>query len=213
MKRKYYMRGLGFGILITTLVFSFLPAQKPADEEIIKRAEELGYVLPEPSNTPGLNLDELKGKETPIPTMPLTNTPQPKPQPQSSPAPTETVELTETPIPTVTVTVVPTEVPKITLTVIPTQTIAPTPTDEPVAEPTKEAVPTESVVRAQVTVVKGNTASKVCRMIEEAGIVKDWEELRDYLKSRDLVNEINVGTFNLSSDMTLEQIAKIITGK
>ena len=47
MKRKYYMRGLGLGILITAILCAVaLPKQtKPmTDEEVIARAEALGYV-------------------------------------------------------------------------------------------------------------------------------------------------------------------------
>ena len=67
MKRKYYIRGLGFGIVITALVFSFLNSSEPSDEEIMKRAKELGYVLAT-EVTPGLNLDELRSSGTPKPT-------------------------------------------------------------------------------------------------------------------------------------------------
>ena len=36
MKRKYYLRGLGFGILITALVFTFAGPSEMTEEEIIK---------------------------------------------------------------------------------------------------------------------------------------------------------------------------------
>ena len=208
MKRKYYMRGLGFGILITTLVFCFLNSGSPTDEEVIKRAIELGYTLQDPGTTPGIDLDELKEK-TPAPTQ--------TPAPTNSPTPEPTPTPTDKPVPT------PTEIPVPTQTVAPTQTPVPqeteaptqTPTPEPTATvaPTATPEPTVAAARVQIVIVKGNTASKVCKMIEEAGIISDWEEFRDYLKSRNLVNEINVGKFTLSGDMTFEEIAKIITGK
>ena len=50
MKRKYYMRGLGIGMIITALFFSvFSPKKKEklTDSEIITRAKELGYVYKE----------------------------------------------------------------------------------------------------------------------------------------------------------------------
>ena len=209
MKRKYYMRGLGFGILITTLVFSFINSGKPTDEEVIKRAEELGYVIPEASSTPGLDLEGLKEKNTPAP----TNTTAPSPTPTT--VPTEAPKATLTPTPEPTKTPEPTE----TVTPAPTNTNTPTSTPTPTTAPTETPTPTETpvptpqVVKAQIIVVKGNTASKVCKMIEEAGIIEEWEALRDYLKKRDLVNEINVGKFTLSSDMSFEEITKIITGK
>jgi hypothetical protein len=46
MKLKYYMRGLGIGILITTIVLSIGgKKEKITDEEIMARAKELGMVM------------------------------------------------------------------------------------------------------------------------------------------------------------------------
>lgn len=48
MKRKYYIRGIGVGILFATIVlftaYSVTGAGKMTDEEIMRRAEELGMV-------------------------------------------------------------------------------------------------------------------------------------------------------------------------
>lgn len=48
MKLKYYLRGLGIGIIITTLILTVALSggkEKLSDEEIIQRAEELGMVM------------------------------------------------------------------------------------------------------------------------------------------------------------------------
>lgn len=46
MKLKYYMRGLGIGILVTTLVLSLASKkEKLSDKEIISKAIELGMVM------------------------------------------------------------------------------------------------------------------------------------------------------------------------
>ena len=46
MKRKYYMRGLGTGILVTVIIMSISAGQKRpmTDEEVKARAKELGMV-------------------------------------------------------------------------------------------------------------------------------------------------------------------------
>ncbi|MGL5259227.1 MAG: hypothetical protein ACRC7V_03880 [Lachnospiraceae bacterium] len=45
MKLKYYLRGLGLGILVTfLLMFNLKKDSSMTDEEIIKRAKELGYI-------------------------------------------------------------------------------------------------------------------------------------------------------------------------
>ena len=48
MKFKYYLRGLGIGILISTIILSISFAMKKndlSDDEIIARAKELGMVM------------------------------------------------------------------------------------------------------------------------------------------------------------------------
>lgn len=56
MKKKYFLRGMGIGIIITALMFSlvlFLTNQSNAmsDREIMAKAAELGMVMPEEKKT------------------------------------------------------------------------------------------------------------------------------------------------------------------
>lgn len=44
MKLKYFMRGLGSGIIMTTLVLT-LTKTSPTDDEVMRRAAELGMVI------------------------------------------------------------------------------------------------------------------------------------------------------------------------
>ncbi len=216
MKRKYYLRGLGFGILITALVFTFAGPSEMTEEEIIKRAEELGYVKAEESS---INIKDLMGTGTPSPvaTKAPEKTPEPSKviTPEATPdfTPTSTPEPefspTPTPIISPTPTVSPTPEPTATSTPTPTATVIPTATPVPTKEPTK--APEKEVITATIVVERGNTATMVCNKIENAGIVKDGSVLRDYLIANNLTDYINVGTYTLSNDMTLKEIAKILT--
>ena len=50
MKLKYYLRGLGIGIIVTTIILvSCFSMQKPkmTDEQIIEKAAHLGMIMPE----------------------------------------------------------------------------------------------------------------------------------------------------------------------
>ncbi|HBI73185.1 MAG TPA: hypothetical protein DDY59_08355, partial [Lachnospiraceae bacterium] len=63
MKLKYYMRGLGIGILLTTLLFALSGYQKKlSDQEIIERAEKLGMVTAAKEEDP---LDKVLGDMVP----------------------------------------------------------------------------------------------------------------------------------------------------
>ncbi len=65
MKLKYYLRGLGIGIIITTIILMIGFSRKGSslsDEEIIERASRLGMVMQEKSDAGGLpGIDDTDG--------------------------------------------------------------------------------------------------------------------------------------------------------
>ena len=84
MKLKYYLRGLGIGILVTTVILSLagVGRKNMTDEEVVKRAKELGMVE---STLLSELPDQTKAEEV-RPT-----------EPENSPAPEETTTTQETP--------------------------------------------------------------------------------------------------------------------
>lgn len=67
MKLKYYLRGLGIGIIITTIVLTISYSGRKlelTDEEIIQRAEELGMVMEEDSLFPFRNKESDTEQQT-----------------------------------------------------------------------------------------------------------------------------------------------------
>ncbi len=215
MKRKYYLRGLGIGILVTALVFIFAGPSELSEEDIIKRAEELGYTKAEVS--PSIGIKDLL--ETPAPTIQAekTGTPTPTMLPEKTPVPTQVI--TETPVPTEVLestpvpTSTPTPEPEGTAAPEPTPTVTPVPTPTVPPTPTSEPTPGIEVTTAVISVERGNSATVVCNKIEAAGILEDGEKLRTYLIEHDLTDYINIGNYTLSSDMSIEQIAGIIAKK
>lgn len=159
MKRKYYMRGLGTGIVVTALLCAFtFPKHKTAemtDAEIIARAQELGYkkeggVTAEDINKLKENeqltkMPSLTPEATPEATPEPTTEPPEQPTPPKQPTPvTEDGKLTPEPVKTSTPqpTKTPTPEPTKTPTPEPTKTPTPQPTKTPTPEPTK--APTET---------------------------------------------------------------------
>ena len=91
MKLKYYLRGLGIGIIVTTLILMIAFSQYKndiSDAEIIKRAEALGMVMKD---------DSLFGKNQNTEAQASTETPTETEMQTETEAPTETeTEVTET---------------------------------------------------------------------------------------------------------------------
>lgn len=91
MKLKYYLRGLGIGILITTVILSLagIGRKNMTDEEVVKRAKELGMV----ESTLLSDLPDQTKVEEVRPTEPET------PEPEESASTPETpVAPEETPV-------------------------------------------------------------------------------------------------------------------
>lgn len=86
MKLKYYLRGLGIGILVTAVIMGVTQGSRKetlSDREIRERAAALGMV------EPGNSLADLEAAETPAATE--------IPEAIETPAATETPEATEAP--------------------------------------------------------------------------------------------------------------------
>lgn len=205
MKLKYYLRGLGAGILFSVLIFSFIVGNKSetlSDAEIIKRAKELGLV-----EKTTIDMNKLKESASGTPTTKPTPTLTPRPTATNTPTPTPTDVPESTPTPLLTEPLTPT--PTSTPTPIPTSTPSPTPTESPKpAEP----IGTEGMDKTvKITVVRGMTSEDVAYLVKEAGIVEDALALNTFLIRNGYAERLRVGTFELKTGMTQEEIAKRLT--
>ena len=164
MKLKYYLRGLGVGIVVTAVILTIANhlGNKMSDEDIIKRAAKLGMVMKE---------DESLFP----PTEPETTTPEPtspSPAEQDTTAVKPAEQETTTPEPT---TPVPTE----------PETTTPVP-----AEPQTSGI---VIHTATITVTSGMYSEAVSQKLEEAGIVKNWREFNEYLTSNGYSERLQIG--------------------
>lgn len=170
MKLKYYLRGLGIGVVVTALIMGLTSrgGEEMSDEEIRARAAELGMVehihLADVTAGPAVTEKPISTEEpvvtgepeiTPEPEAAgepiaseepaswFTETPTPEPTEAPTPEPTETPMPTEapTPEPTEAPTPRPTEAPTPMPTAVPTPRPTEAPTPMPTAAPTPEPTP------------------------------------------------------------------------
>jgi hypothetical protein len=184
MKLKYYMRGLGIGIILTTLILTIArPQEKLSDKEIIRRATELGMVF---GNEDNQKLDDVLDNIIPSET--------PTPQPSSAPMTDPTVEPTEEP----------------TVTPSATPTKKPTPTIQPSTEVEDDQNNNED---AEITfIVKGGMSSRqVSILLAEYGIVDNAEDFNQYIVKRGKEDVIRVGTYTVQKGASYQDIIEKIT--
>lgn len=184
MKLKYYLRGLGVGIVVTAVILTIANhlGNKMSDEDIIKRAAKLGMVM--------------KEDESLFPPMePETTTPEP-----TSPSPTEQDTTAVKPAEPETTTPEPT-------TPVPTEPETTTPVP---AEPQTSGV---VIHTATITVTSGMYSEAVSQRLEEAGIVKNWREFNEYLTSNGYAERLQTGTHSFNSEMDFNEIAEILVSR
>lgn len=217
MKRKYYMRGLGIGVLVTAILCAVaLPKQtKPmTDEEVIARAKELGYVKEESGVTPE-DIDKIKENEKMTGTPGVsdgtdtTQTPE-MTTPNATKEPDATPDATASPIPTPE----PPDKPD-----KPEQPASPTPVERPTATTVPDKTPsprpteTPAPISYTITVERGATARRVAERLEAVGAVDDADAFVKHLQKNNLTDFINIGTFTIPKGASYGDIAWILTGR
>ena len=184
MKLKYYLRGLGIGILVTIVIVAISGAGKKTmtDEEIKNRARELGMV--ESTVLSDIQNKEPEGTETPKPST--------EPEGTETPKPSTEPEGTETPKPS-------TE---------PEKTETPKPSIEPEKTPIAEASDRETIT---IVISNGESSVTVSKTLEAMGLIENASDYDKYLCENGYDKKIRTGTYEVPTDASEEEIAKIIT--
>ncbi len=194
MKLKYYLRGLGIGILATVLILGISHSRsKPmSDEEVIQRAKELGMV--ESTYLSQLNQDNLAEDpaEEPSDSEQMNGAEPETPEEPEQPAEPETPEEPEQPAEPET----------------PEEPEQPT---EP-ENPEIPEVPEESEY-VIFEIVRGQSSTTICRNLESAGLIEDATAFDRYLSRNGYDKRLQADTFEILKGASEEEIAMIITGQ
>lgn len=200
MKLKYYLRGLGIGMMVTALILGISfsnrqgqAAQTMTDDQIRERAAELGMV-----DSGELTLAELQNSAK----QPTENTPEDVKETQETQTEVSPVTTTEPEITTQPET-----------TRAPEATSEPEATEAPAITTVPDMAAPEQGQIAGITINRGDDSGSVSRRLYEAGLVEDARAFDSYLCNNGYSRSINPGTYEIASGTSEEEIAKIITGK
>lgn len=181
MKRKYFVRGLGVGVLFGALIMfaAYMTSGKNrmSDEDIMKRAQELGMV----KKSEYVLESDVSSEETTTEHI----TTEAATEETTTEAPTTTEDAT-------------TEVPTTT------------------EKATTEAVTTEksdTSTKTTVTVTGGMSSETISLALSTAGVVDDATKFNSYLVANGYDMKLETGSFEFTSGMSYEEIARILTQK
>lgn len=220
MKFKYFLRGLGTGIIFTSIIclvaFQNVGSNNISDKEVIERAKKLGLVEKEESakdmfasdtsteDKKNTNLDrnDTESQKDDSSASDKENDKTSKENDNNK----KSTELKNTEVDTTTE--VTTE----------KKTTEEKKTEEKTTEgKTTEKVTTEqSTTEAQnqtvtITIKGGSTSFPVCQKLQELGVIKDATDFDNYLIKHGYANRIRVGTHTLKIGMSYEEIAIAIS--
>ena len=203
MKLRFYLRGLGIGIVVTALIMGMTSeaGQPLSDAEIRALAENLGMIDP---GTLSLADVGSPGGIQPGTPPENTNLPEASDKPEigdgeedSSP---EVENATESPEPG--------EIAEPEESDVPSPLPETIETPSPSPSPTQTEVPdTESVT---IVIVRGDSSYTVSRRLVEAGLIEDARGFDTYLVDNGYSKTIRTGTYKIPLGATWEEIARII---
>ncbi len=200
MKLKYYVRGLGIGIVFATLlcVISFKVSGKTdmSDTEVIKRAEALGMIMKTDILKEETSEEETSEKET------TTETKDNKEETESESEADTKETVNESKAETVAETL-PAQTEPVTEAIIQTEAVT-----EPVTEQVKTVIENISV-----DVISGMDSGSVSKLLYAAGVVNDAAEFDRYLVNNNYANNIRTGNYVIPKGSSYDEIAKILTGR
>lgn len=210
MKLKYYLRGLGIGILTTTVILSLagIGRKNMTDEEVVKRAKELGMVestllsdLPDQTKAEEVRPTEPETPEPETSLQPETSEQEISAEPEAGPGPEtsepETLEPEVSPEPEESASTPETPV---------------APEETPVSpEDGNPDIPAGETVT--LVIGRGESSTTVSKNLKKAGIVEDAAAFDRFLCNNGYDKKIITGTYEIPYGASEEEIAKIITRK
>lgn len=75
----------------------------------------------------------------------------------------------------------------------------------------EEEQPAEAVKEYKLNIISGMQSSEIATLLKDAGIITDAFDFEQYLIKTGYHTKVQLGEFVVKSDMTYEQLAKIIT--
>lgn len=219
MNLKYYLRGLGIGVVVTAVIMSVAAGRRTAtlsNAEIRERARALGMVEPsgvltefqgdgQAENEPGQKGPDMAVvAPTPTPYTESVISPETLKEPEASEG------NLESPSPEPEASTEPSAIPSPSLEPIASPSSAPiaSPEASPSKAPSTEREPADTSVI--IVVRSGESSYTICRKLEDAGVVSSASAFDSFLCSRGYDTKLRTGTFEIPMDAEPEEIAKIL---
>lgn len=190
MKFKYYLRGIGIGVVVTTYIFMILisihkneermdsASKNNMESKTVAAAEDDTEKKAQSDATPSKQISK-EDKDVEKDTRPKENT---KPKEDAKPkADTGKDQNTET--------------------------------ETQQTETEEDETENESSDKVRFEISGGEFSDVICRKLQEEGLISDAKEFNRFLIEKDYDNSILPGIYDIPKDATYEEIAVLLTSK
>lgn len=232
MRLKYFLRGLGIGIVVTTIILaiSHNAGRRMSDSEVIGRAKELGMAYTTAAQEDSTeSAAETTETETDT-TEPVTTGQESTTDTEAgSTAETESSEASTTAQETTGVRETTTQQETTTQETTIQETTTTRAAQESTTETTHEASTTEAettqaenesteteastVITYTLTIASGMSSNTVCDILKKNGIIADSGDFDRFLVSSGYADRIRVGSFEVNSGMSYDELAAAFCGR
>ena len=200
MNVKSYLKGIGVGMIVASLVLIIAGnMNKMSDEDVIKRAKELGMVEStviqnnDSANTVAVNQPESKENASAVESKDSNQPDKTEQTDSKDSSQTDTTESTDS---------------KETNQTASNETI----TDDSSKPDTTEDKTANTSETVKVEVKSGMSSESVSLAVKNAGLVDDDIEFNKYLCENGYDKRLRVGSFDIPSDSDFETISKYLCG-
>ena len=204
MKLKYYLRGLGIGIIITTIILSItFKADTPqmSDQEIIAKAKQLGMVMKEEDTTIGNTQNRQNNEEDGQAVASTEESPDENAIQDTEAVDTEIVDTQEQEPQTE----------NMQSDAVQSGDVQPeNTTDEAASENVEETQQEEEREPYTLVVRSGDVCRVICEKLQENGVIDDAEAFRRFLGQKGIASSISTGTYTVPYGLTYDEVYQII---
>lgn len=227
MKFKYFLRGLGTGIVFSAIIclvaFQSSKSSNISDKEVIERAKALGMIEKQESleetllsekNTTKKNQDKnneenkKENKKTEEQSADIADLKHTTEQKRTEKTETSTEHQDKSEEDKEQTTEQPTTQQEDTEPKTEQSTTQQADEEPKTEQPTTQQEEKQTVT---ITIKGGSTSYPVCQKLQELGVIKDATDFDNYLIKNGYANRISVGTHTLTIGMTYEEIAIAIS--
>ncbi len=194
MKLKYYLRGLGIGIIVTTIILTISFSKREveiSDAEVIARASELGMVMQDEVESEQTEVIETETQQMDIDESQVDGTQIGVDVPVTEEMVTEEELTTE----------------ELTTEELTTEELPADATGEDTAVTDETNTQEGSFL---LVIKKGDVCRTVCENLAANGIISDAETFRKYLFEIGYANNMSVGEYEIPYGLTYEEVAEIL---